>query len=65
MKKPNLVWSIFRKVIDRKNGIVNNNLKPTCLQITYFLDYQQLLIAFLNVFKMNDLVCYNYVNKSI
>ncbi len=46
MKKTNLVWSIFRKVIDRKNDIVNKNLKATYLQITYFLDCQQLLTAF-------------------
>ena len=65
MKKPNLVWSIFRKVIDRKNVIVNKNLKATYLQIPYFFNYQQLLTAFLNVFKMNDLIYHNYVNKSI
>jgi hypothetical protein len=46
MKKPNLVWLIFRKVIDRKNVIVNNNLQVTYLQIIYFLDCQQLLTAF-------------------
>lgn len=32
MEKPNLVWSIFRKVIDRKNVIVNKIQKPTYLQ---------------------------------
>ena len=65
MRKPNLVWSIFRKVIDRKNVIVNKNLKVTYLQKSYFLNCQQLLKAFLNLFKMNDLVCYNNVNKSV
>ncbi len=46
MEKPNLVWLIFRKVIDRKNVIVNKNLKSTYLQILYFFNYQQLLTAF-------------------
>lgn len=65
MKLPNLVWLIFRKVIDRKNDIVNKNLKATYLQIPYFFNCQQLLTAFLNVFKMNDLVYHNYVDKSL
>ena len=64
MEKPNLVWSIFRKVINRKNVIVNKISQTTYLQISYFFNYQQLLTAFQNVFKMNDLVCHNYVNKS-
>ncbi len=65
MKKPNLVWLIFRKVIDRKNDIVNNNLQMTYLQNTCFFNCQQLLTAFQNSFKMNDLVYYNYVDKSL
>jgi len=65
MNLPNLVWSIFRKVIDRKNVIVNKNPMMTYLQILYFLNCQQLLTAFQNHFKMNDLVYYNYVNKSL
>lgn len=65
MNLPNLVWLIFRKVIDRKNVIVNKKPMMTYLQILYFLNCQQLLTAFQNSFKMNDLVYYNYVNKSL
>ncbi len=46
MKKPNLVWLIFRKVIDRKNNFVNKNQELTYLQKSFFLNYQQLLTAF-------------------
>jgi hypothetical protein len=46
MKKPNLVYLIFRKVVDRKNVIVNKNLKLTYLQILCFFNCQQLLKAF-------------------
>jgi len=65
MNLPNLVWSIFRKVIDIKNTLVNKKPMMTYLQILCFFNCQQLLTAFQNHFKMNDLVYYNYVNKSL
>ena len=39
MNLPNLVWSIFRKVIDIKNGIVNKNSILTYLQNQSFFNY--------------------------
>ena len=65
MNLPNLVWSIFRKVIDIKNTLVNKKPMMTYLQILCFFNCQQLLTAFQNSFKINDLVYYNYVNKSL
>jgi len=46
MKLPNLVWSIFRKVIDKKNTLVNKKPMMTYLQNLRLLNCQQLLIAF-------------------
>jgi hypothetical protein len=46
MNLPNLVWSIFRKVIDIKNTLVNKKPMMTYLQNWLFLNYQQLLTVF-------------------
>jgi hypothetical protein len=46
MNLPNLVWLIFRKVIDIKNTLVNKKPMMTYLQILCFLNYQQLLTVF-------------------
>ena len=46
MNIPNLVWLIFRKVIDRKNSIVNKKPMTTYLQILYFSNCEQLLTVF-------------------
>ena len=64
MKKPNIVWSIFRKVIDSQNSFINKISKPTYLQNSCFLNCEQLLTVFRKNLKMNDLIYYNYVNKS-
>jgi hypothetical protein len=39
MKKTNIVWLIFRKVIGKKNGVINKILKLTYLQNQLLLNY--------------------------
>jgi len=55
MKKPNLVWLIFRKVIDRNKGFINKNRNETYLQKQYFFCYYLLLIVFKKCLKLNHL----------